>query len=68
MQIRSLQAAQAGLARHKASDTLKKHLERRPDREELIESESTPFSSILKYLFDFCPYFSSRKDSLLKAL
>jgi hypothetical protein len=32
-----LQAAQADLARHRASDNLKKHLEKRPDRDELVE-------------------------------
>lgn len=33
----SLQAAQHDLARQKASDNLKKHLEKRPERENLVE-------------------------------
>ena len=35
--IRALQAARQDLDRQRAQDNLKKNLERRPDREELIE-------------------------------
>lgn len=37
MLSRSLQAAQQELERHRAMDSLKRNLEKRPEREELIE-------------------------------
>lgn len=40
--FRSLQAAQHDLERQKASDSLKKHLEKRPDREMLVERSLKP--------------------------
>lgn len=35
--VRALQAAQQELEKQRASDNLKKHLEKRPERDELVE-------------------------------
>lgn len=40
MVARALQAAQQELERQRATDSLKKNLEKRPDREELVERTS----------------------------
>lgn len=40
-----LQAAQAELARQQATDSLRKHLEKRPEREELVDRTPIPSQS-----------------------
>lgn len=43
--ISGLQAAQAELARQQATDSLRKHLEKRPERDELVDRTLFPFQS-----------------------
>lgn len=43
--ISGLQAAQAELARQQATDSLRKHLEKRPERDELVDRTSSPSSN-----------------------
>jgi hypothetical protein len=51
---RSLQAAQQELTRQKTIDSLKKNLEKRPDRETLVERMCYPAMLLNLISFHFC--------------